>query len=45
MAKIDQQWWITARQRGSWRAANHINPFLFSEMTAIGVWKGRCLII
>ena len=39
MAKIDQQWWITARQGGSWRAANLVNPFIFREVKAVGVWK------
>jgi hypothetical protein len=39
VAKIDQQWWITARQGGSWRAANLVNPFIFREVKAVGVWK------
>ena len=37
--KSTSKWWITARRGGWWRAANLINPFLFSEVKAIGVWK------
>jgi hypothetical protein len=34
VAKIDQQWWITARGLPSRRSAKRIKPFLFSEVTA-----------
>jgi hypothetical protein len=39
VAKIDQQWLITASPRGSWQAASQFNPFLFNEVRVVGVWK------
>ena len=39
--KSTSEWWISARQGGSWRAANQINPFLFSEVKAIRGLEGK----